>query len=288
MANINVIDAGGNIQEIKASGAGTASDPFVLERFSKEFYQEVAAGNVAKHSIVSVFGRNDAVGTSFVPITLGGVYQTPQVAGATTLRIKAGGNANDTAAGSGAREVTVVVLDETGAEVTETIATAGASASSATTVTAIRLLRAFVSKSGTYATTSTGSHDADIVIENGAGGTDWATIGNTDFARSNTAIGFYTVPLGFSAFVHSFSTTVDSTKSASIIAIKRENILETAAPFTAMRTILELGGITGQDNDSLKLPSQKFPALTDIGLVGMIATGNTEIDVSFRILLVAD
>jgi len=167
MANIKVINAEGIEKEIKSSGVGSTSDPFVLERFSKEFYQEVVAGNVAKHSVVQIFGRNDSGGTSFVPIALGGVYQMPQVAGATTLRIKAGGNANDTAAGTGAREVTVVVLDETGAQITETIATAGASASAATTVTAMRLLEAFVSKSGTYATGSVGSHADDIVIENG-------------------------------------------------------------------------------------------------------------------------
>jgi len=288
MSNIKVIDSDGLVKEIKSSGVGSTGDPFVLERFSKEFYQEVTAGNVAKHSIVSIFGRNDAVGTSFVPIALGGIYEMPQVAGATTLRIKAGGNANDDAAGTGAREVTVVVLDETGAEITETIATAGASASTVTTVTAIRLLRAFVSKSGAYPTALVGSHDDDIVIENGSGGTDWATIGNTDFARSITSIGFYTVPLGFTAFVHSISITVDSTKSASVIAVKRENILEAAAPFTPMITLLELGGISGQDNETLKLPSEGFAALTDIGLVGMIATGSTEIDINFRILLVAD
>lgn len=288
MANIKVIDADSLAKFIKATGAGTDGDPFILERFSKEFYQEVSAGNVAKHSIVRIFGRNNAVGTSFVPITLGGVYQMPQVAGATTLRIKAGGNANDTAAGTGAREITVNVLDETGVAITETIATAGASASSATTVTAIRLLDAFVSKSGTYPNATAGSHAADIVIENGAGGTDWATITNTDFSRSQTEIGFYTVPLAKTAYVHAISVTVDSTKSADVLAIKRNNILETAAPFTAMRVILELGGISGQDSVALKLPSQAFPALTDIGLFGMIASGTTEIDISFSVLLVDD
>lgn len=288
MANIKVIDAGSIEKSIKATGAGTDSDPFVLERFSKEFYQEVAAGNVAKHSIVQIFGRNPAVGTSFVPITIGGIYEMPQVAGATTLRIKAGGDANDTAAGTGAREITVEVLDETGAFVSETIATAGASASTVTTVTAIRLLRVFVSKSGTYATTAGGTHAADIVIENGAGGTDWATISSTDFDRSQSTIGFYTIPLGKTGYVHAFSTTVDSTKSANIIAIRRENILETAAPFSPMRAILELGGKTGQDSIELKLPATEIPALTDIGLLGTIASGTTEIDVSFSILIVND
>ena len=150
------------------------------------------------------------------------------------------------------------------------------------------MLDAFVSKSGTYATTSVGSHADDIVIENGSGGTDWATIANTDFSRSRTQIGFYTVPLGKTAFIHSFSTTIDSTKSADILAVFRANILETAAPFTAMCVILELGGVTGQDSQSFKLPTQPFPALTDIGLLGKIASGTTQIDVTFTLILIED
>ena len=48
--------------------------------------------------IENKFGDNTAVGTSYVPITGNGIYRTPQVSGATTLRVKAGGDANDTAA----------------------------------------------------------------------------------------------------------------------------------------------------------------------------------------------
>ena len=49
-------------------------------------------------SVVHKFGKNDAIGTTVKPICLGGVWQMPQVANATTLRVKAG-NANDTAGG---------------------------------------------------------------------------------------------------------------------------------------------------------------------------------------------
>lgn len=108
------------------------------------------------------------------------------------MRIKAGGNAADTAAGAGAREVTLIGLDASGNVVTEAIATNGISASSATTNSFIRLYRAYVSASGTYATAAAGSHTAAIVIENSAGGTDWLTIDATSFplAQSEVSVDF--------------------------------------------------------------------------------------------------
>ena len=56
---------------------------------NKDFYAEVAKGKVAGHTIVHKFGHNDTVGTTYEPITATGVYNTPQPASATTLRIKA-------------------------------------------------------------------------------------------------------------------------------------------------------------------------------------------------------
>ena len=147
---------------------------------------DAARGLTIGQKTVAKFGRNESVGTSFEPVALGGVYQTPQAASATTLRIKSGGDSNDTAAGSGARQVTLEGLDENFEEVSETVATNGASASSATTATFTRLYRVYVSESGTYATLAAGSHVGDIVIENGSGGTDWATISATDFPQSQS------------------------------------------------------------------------------------------------------
>jgi hypothetical protein len=249
---------------------------------------EMASGAFSGLSVIHKFGADQAVGTSFEPITSGGVWPTPQVSGATALRIKAGGNANDTAAGTGAREVTIVGLDETGAEVTEALATAGASASSATTATFVRIYRAYVSSSGTYATASAGSHSADIVIENSAGTADWATINSTPFPMSQSEIGCYSVPLGCTAYISNIVVNVDSTKAATILGFKRENILETAAPYTAMRSFLELGGVSGEEFITPKIPYGPFPALTDIGFMAKLTSGSGEVDVDFEILLVKD
>lgn len=194
------------------------------------------------------------------------------------------GNANDTAAGSGARAITVQVLDETGALVEETVATAGASASAVTTVTAIRLLRAWVSSSGTYASSTAGSHAAAIVIENGAGGTTWGTIDATAFPKGRTQIGAYSVPLGKTALIQKFMLTTGSNKPVDFILFSRKNILETAAPYTTMNAHLEMFGLSRSFNSQQGIPFGPFPALTDFGFMVKGAT-TPNVTVDFEILL---
>jgi len=153
----------------------------------------LAARGFTNYKIEHKFGRDESVDTTFKPVCIGGVWPTPTTSNATPLRIKAGGNANDTAAGSGAREITVIYLDTNLAVQTETLATAGASASSYTSGNVFRLLRAYVSASGTYASASGGfSHSASITLESSS--EDWATIDATDIVRAQSQIACYTVP----------------------------------------------------------------------------------------------
>lgn len=253
-------------------------------QFSRDFLIEVSKGNISGHSLVHKFGAGYGIGTTFTPITISGVYRTPQVGSATTLRVKAG-NVNDTAAGTGAREITLIGLDATGAEITQVLATAGTSASSATSLSFIRLYRAYVSKSGTYATSTTGSHAADITIENGAGGTDWATIRSTNFPRSQTTIAAYSVPLEKTAYLLDFRISSDASKSFSYLFFKRESILDTAAPYQAMR--LQFSGVGINAPLSISFPDPiKFTELTDIGFLARATSGSADMTAEFNLLLV--
>ena len=251
---------------------------------SPEWWFEVSQGNITGVSVVHKFGRNIDVGTSFEPVTMGGLYQTPQPAAATTLRVKVGDVA-DTAAGAGAREVTLFGLDETGAEVTAVLATAGTSASSATSETFIRLYRAFVSASGTYGTTGAGSHVADIVIENGAGGTNWLTIDSTDFSRGQSEIAAYSVPLGKTAYVTYIHMSVSSKESADIFMCSREGILDAAAPYSAVRLQIQSTAVAGEAVIKPNTPLGPYPASTDILFLAK-GTAAAEVDVDFEIILV--
>ena len=251
-----------------------------------DFWFDVAAGNAPGYSVVHKFGRNTDVGTSFEVVTMGGVYQTPQAASATTLRVKAG-NAGDTAAGTGAREITLQGLDETGAEVIEALATAGASASATTTATFMRLYRAFVSESGTYASSGTGSHVADLVIENGAGGTDWLTIDSTNYPRSQSEVAVYSIPLGKTGYITSIHISVSSKETADVQLFKRENILESAVPYSAMRVQVQFTGVGGEAILKPITPMGPFPALTDVGFMAK-GVAAAEVDVDFEIILIDD
>lgn len=257
---------------------------------TNEFLIEVNKGNVAGHSIIHKFGRNVAIPTTFAPVCFGGIYPTPQAAAANTLRIKAGGNAADTAAGAGAREITLIGLDETGAEVTETLATAGASASSATTATFMRLFRVFVSKSGTYSDLLIGnpSHVGDITIENGSGGTDWMIIDATTLPNSQSECGIYSLATGFKAQIMSVAVFSDSSKITVARLFMRESILDAAAPFKAMRTLANMRLEAGHGGLAPRSPIDTITGPADIGVVAKVDAATAEVDVDFEILVVAN
>jgi len=249
-----------------------------------DWYKKVADGEIPGWSVVHKFGVS-SVGTTYTPVCERGFYRTPQVSGATQLRIKAGGNANDISTGSGARSIILEGLDATGAEITETIATAGASASSATTQSFIRLNEVFVSESGTYASQTAGSHAGDIVIENSAGTQDWATISSADFPRGQSQIGVYSIPTGKIGYLKEVFGTVDSNKSLNIGFFQRKNILETAPPYTPMRLITEMKGVSGSFNLIITTPINGFTGPCDIGFMAQTTTGTGDLTVDFEILL---
>lgn len=235
-------------------------------------------------SIVHKFGRA-VVGTTFAPVAFGGAYQMPQPASATKLRVKAG-DTGDTAAGIGARKIVIQGLDETGALVSEELTTAGTSASANSTNDYIRLFRAYVSESGTYAATGVaGSHEDDIVIENSAGTADWLTIDATDAPRGQSEIAFYSVPEGKTAYVSHVKINSDSTKATTVIFVKREGITDAAAPYEAFRLQFQLGGVAGDHILNPEVPYGPFEAGTDIGFMAKVGVGTGEVDIDFEIVL---
>lgn len=229
------------------------------------------------------FGRNTAIGATYTPVTRSGHYRTPQAGSATTLRLKAGGNANDTASGSGARQITLVGLDATGNVITETLATAGASASAATTKSFMRLTEAFVSASGTYASQSAGSQAGSITIENGIGGTDWAIIADGTLGKGQAEIAVYTTPRDRAAVVQGITLSSDADKKTNIVMFKRQNILEVAAPYSPMTMIIEFP----QSSGVIELPFDPplyFPPLTDFGFLASVSASTVDVSIGMEIM----
>ena len=166
---------------------------YVFGNMNKDFFFEVSKGNVAGHSKEIKFGRNTATtggGTQDL-IWSGGAFT--YLTTASTIRIKAGGNAADTAAGTGARAVVIHGLDENYLEITDTLTTAGASASTATTNTYLRVTRAYATIVG-----SSESNVGDISIEAVTGGTTQAYV---PAGEGQTEQCFTTIPAGKTGYI---------------------------------------------------------------------------------------
>lgn len=249
---------------------------------------DVSRGLAKGLTTVEKFGRA-IVGTTFTPICLGGVYQTPQSGGGTTLRIAAG-NPNDSAAGSGARSAVVQgIEDGTWLDVEETLVSNGAAAGPSGSISFVRVYRTSVGGSGTYATASAQSHAGDIVIENSAGGTTFCTIGATGIAKGQSEIGAYTCAKGRTAFVKLRHVTVDTGKKIDLIFFSRLNADQTAPPYSAMRAQSVLTGVTGGEIQAFgesSVPLGPMVGPCDFGFMGRVDVGTATIAVEFEIFLV--
>lgn len=256
----------------------------VRQKTSLPWGHQIARGNMFQAHIHHQFGRNVACPTTYVPVSDNGLYRTPQAGAATALRIKAGGNAADTANGAGARSVRLWGINASGDEIVEDIATNGALASSVTTNQFIRLYMAEVLTSGTYGTQSAGSHVATITIENAAGTQDWAQIQLNGFPSGTTGIGSITVPRNHVGLLSSIQINVDQTKTTDLIILKREGILQTAAPYSPIVKMQEFIGVARPISIRFDVPI-KFPALTDLGVLAKVSNGTGAVSVDLEVLM---
>ena len=246
---------------------------------SKDYFVEVQRGNIEGHSIVSKFGRNDSVPN--------GVWQLVSLsspsgafpASGSPVRIKAGGDAADTAAGAGAREVTVIGIDASLAEVSETITTSGAGASAYTTTSFWRTYRAFVSSVGTYGVNNTG----DLTIENAADDALIITAG-----EGQTQHGAYTIPIGKVGYLLTVDIDTDATKRADFRLFVRKNFNDVAAPMSPSQVKLHWDGVLGPISYRPRSPSIIIPALSDVWIEAEGDGANTDVSVDFEILLIDD
>lgn len=169
------------------------------------------------------FGFNAAVGTTPEGVhSLGGDINFPVAA--ETVRIKAGGNAADTAAGDGARSVMVTGIDSNLNRLEELIVTAGASASAATTALFWRVYDAHLVDVGTYGEANTG----DIIIENTTSTQALISISALDGMPATSLI---CTPQKVSLVITALSLEVEALMVVEFKLCIRENFTNVAAPF---------------------------------------------------------
>ena len=257
-----------------------SSDFIPASRETTNHSLEVARGNVSGVSSVHKFGANPSVAANSTEyVTFSGAINW--LTAATAVRIKAGGDAADDTAGNGARKVIVQGLDENWADASEEITTAGSSASTATTVTFIRVFRAYVTDVGVYTAANTGN----IVIENGAGGTDLLTI---EAGEGQSETSEYTVPAGKTAYLTNFDATVDAAKAADMKMYQRRNADDATVPFTGKRLVGGFLQLIGEATEQFgSYPS--FPAKTDLWWEATTGSGAAPaVSIDYDLMLVDD
>lgn len=237
-----------------------------------------ARGGYATESSVRKFGFNGSIGTATEVVAATSSVTFPWLSTATTVRIKAGGDANDDAAGTGVRTVRVEGLDSSFLPATADLTTAGASASAASVQTFIRIFRAYGLTTGTYH----GANADDIVLENGAGGTDLVTI---VAERGKSQIGAYTVPANKTAYLTSWRAIVEGSKQANVRLMQYQNADTVAAPFDCQRLISQFGGLQGFAVEEFE-SYEVIPEKTDIWLEAEALSGTAIVSGEFSLLLV--
>jgi hypothetical protein len=231
------------------------------------------------------FGHNPAVGTSFTCISPGGICRLPPPSGATTLRVKAGGDAADTAGGAGARSVLLQGLDATGSVIQEVLALAGILASASTSQSFMRLYRVIVLETGVYPESfTTGGAIADIVIENTAGTEDWLTVTVNGIADCQSQVAYFCVGKGQRAYLSSVNMFVDSNKAVDLLLIVRQNFMDVTSPITPMRVGSTIAGVEGHVDIPFTEPP-RFAEFTDVAMVAKVSTGTAAVSVQMSFIL---
>lgn len=249
---------------------------------TNQFYFEVAKGNIAGHSLVHKFGTNHAVPNAVFEIVCSlSVPYAGFLAAPSTVRIQAGGNADDSAAGPGARSITVQGLDNSLARISEDIVTNGGAASLVTSALFWRIDRAFVKDAGTYATpVNTG----DIVVEDSGGGADLIQI---DAGEGQTLHAHYAVADNIDAYWIGYELSADVTQAADFQFFRRANLNDASAPVSPARLIRHWDGIISPIVREFQTPVFMVSGPADIWFEAAGGGGATKVSAAFALLLVA-
>lgn len=236
----------------------------------------ISRGLVSGHSVFHKHGRNTAVGTTAENISQVGDATPYMPTAAVNVEVVTTGN--DTAAGTGARAVTIVGLNASFVLTTEVVATNAGTATSSGTF--IRVFSAYVSSAGTYG----GNNANDITIRAATAGTTFLLI-PAGIGRSLTA--HYCVPSGYSLYIKNIHFSIESGKVVTMCIWERENADDVTAAYTPAILHACYDGLAGGIPID-HWPYVKYPAKTDIWYTGVVTSGTASVAVSYTGILIAE
>ena len=236
---------------------------------------EIARGNVPHVTQLQKFGRNSAVAALADVWSFGGLYNFLLVA--SPLRIRAGGNAADTAGGVGARSVFLEGLDTNLDPLTAPLATNGALASLDTLVDFRRLFRVSVPDDG--AGTYGGNNVGNIIIETNPGGLAVAQISAT-FGQTQMAI--WTVPNGSHFFLRQLYVHNESARAVDVNLFQRPKADVVVAPFAGTKLVSGFNQVSGSLPPRIYTNPLPFLEKTDVWARANNPTAATALSVEFE------
>lgn len=264
-----------------AVGPGQSDNLGNLKVINTDLLTQIALGNIEGASIIQKFGASE-LDTTIHPVTQSQIYMTPT----TAINLEfVSDNINDNYNGAGAREITIIGLNSSWHEVEQTIMTNGTTPVQLS-IPLTRLYRWFVSSSGTYATTSLGSHVGELTIRESGAGSVWTIIVTSPFPMSQSQIGVYTIPAGKIGYLISKNVFTDSRFTSDIYLYQRCNLNDTTSPYSGVMRLIEREvGVTG--GFSLTFTGGKGPFIgpCDIGFMGSVETGTAETSVELELIL---
>jgi hypothetical protein len=260
-----------------AQNIGQYSD-VLNTRVSNDYALDTASGLIAGRSSVHKFGENpDITASSTEDLTFSGTINW--LTAGDNIRVKAGGNAADAAAGAGAQKVFVEGLlssDWTVATEEITLNADGTLASASTSQSFIRVYRAYVTDTGTY----TGVNTGNITLETD-GGTELIVI-PAGLGQSESSA--YTVPAGKTAYITRFDATVDSAKAADVVLWQRQDADDVTTPFSSKRQIARFPQLVGPGVHPF--PAYvSVPEKTDLWVTATTGSGaNTAVETDYDLV----
>jgi hypothetical protein len=251
-----------------------------LNDTTEPFELQVARGQIDRHKIVHVFGHNPDVDTNGQETiwTYGGILTHPS----TALQMKvSSNNANDTAAGTGARTVIVYGLDANFDEVQEVVTLNG---QTAVTMTAslLRVNSVMVASTGTDSPVD--SNIGQIFVGTGTvtAGVPATVYGHIAAHEGQSLTAHYTVPRNYTAYIR-FGSISSGTQGGSAYVVGRLKI--------HINNFAVTGAVVSLSSNSIPFPFDlpiKVNEKSCISATAETSANNEQVSASFQLLLISN
>ena len=241
---------------------------------SQSYLYAIAEGEVPGHALLQKIGYNAAVGTTEVEIWSKGntAYAYPVAAGI-QMAVASSNNTADKNCGNGALTVTIEYLDASYAEQTIEVSLNGTARVNTVPINIRRVNSFRVTQVG-----STGKAAGNISLTDTTGTTTYSYIA-AGFTRARNSC--YTVPLGKTLYLTSFSASVVGTKYIrAILKASCNNGVanNTGVLFYPYYEVMLLNSLSNKDFNA----PLAFPATTDIKITAVAEASGSVVTCDYR------